>query len=47
MDRSLVENKTVLLLDEAVTTGNSMRACKRILMENGAAEVVCLTLGMT
>jgi hypothetical protein len=47
IDRSLIENRTVLLLDEAVTTGNSMRACKRILMENGAAEVVCLTLGMT
>lgn len=46
-DRSLIENRTVLLLDEAVATGNSMRACKRILMENGAAEVVCLTLGMT
>jgi len=47
MHRSLIENRTVLLLDDAVTTGNSMRACKRILMENGASEVVCLTLGMT
>jgi phosphoribosylpyrophosphate synthetase len=47
MHRSVIENKTVLLLDDAVTTGNSMRACKKILMENGAAEVVCLTLGMT
>ena len=46
MNRTLVEKQTVLLLDDVVSSGNSMRACKKLLIDHGAAGVVCLTLGL-
>jgi len=47
MNQALVEKQTVLLLDDVVSSGNSMRACKKLLMDHGAADVVCLTLGLS
>jgi hypothetical protein len=40
-----VRGKTVLLLDDVTLTGNTMAACRRKLMEAGASQVICLTLG--
>lgn len=42
---SLVIGKLVLLLDDIVTTGTSLLSCRTLLLQAGAAEVVCLALG--
>jgi predicted amidophosphoribosyltransferase len=47
VNASLVESRAVLLMDDIATTGNSMRACKRLLMDHGAKVVACLVLGLT
>ena len=39
--------KRVLLLDDIVTTGETLRECARVLRDAGAAEVLALTLGRT
>jgi len=40
-------NKEVLLLDDVITTGNSMQACKELLLTAGAKQVTCLALAKT
>ena len=35
----------VLLMDDVTTTGNSLYACKEILLEKGAEEVEMFALG--
>jgi ComF family protein len=40
-----VWGRRILLIDDILTTGATMSECARVLRENGAAEVVCLTLG--
>lgn len=40
-------NSTVLLLDDVWTSGNSIRACRRLLLEAGVDLVVCVALGKT
>ncbi len=42
---SLVNSMVVLLLDDIVTTGTSLMACKKLLLDAGASEVICLALG--
>jgi len=37
----------VILLDDVTTTGNSLRACRDILLENGADYVMMFALGKT
>ena len=39
--------KRVLLLDDIVTTGETLRECARVLRDAGAAEILALTLGRT
>lgn len=39
-----VVGKRVLLIDDVITTGSTLEEASRILIENGAAEVCCLTL---
>ncbi len=36
--------RRILLVDDILTTGATLGECVRVLRENGAAEVVCLTL---
>ncbi|WP_173087643.1 phosphoribosyltransferase [Devosia sp. 1635] len=38
---------TVLLLDDVLTSGNSLVACRQKLLDAGAKEVVCVALGRT
>ena len=38
---------TLLLLDDVLTSGNSIIACRQLLMKAGAAEVICVALGRT
>lgn len=45
--REIYRGGKVLLLDDVLTSGNSMLACRRILLDAGAADVICLALGKT
>ncbi len=42
--RADVKDKTVLLIDDVMTTGATVNECSRVLKEGGAARVVVLTL---
>ncbi len=46
-DVEKIAYRPVLLLDDVVTTGSSLAACKQILLENHAKSVECLALGKT
>ena len=41
----LIRNQSVLLIDDVCTTGNSIKACRKILSDAGASEVKCIVLG--
>lgn len=42
-----VEGINIILLDDITTTGNSLAACKKILLRAGASDVICLAIGRT
>lgn len=42
-----VTGRTVLLIDDVMTTGATLHACAEVLLTAGAAEVRCFTLGRT
>lgn len=44
-NEGLIKSKVVLLLDDIVKTGASLMACKKLLLDAGASEVICLALG--
>lgn len=44
IDSSLVENKRVLIIDDIITTGNTLGECARILMKSGCKSVSCAVL---
>jgi len=46
-DEHLIKNKVVVLLDDVMTTGNSMKACRIILIGGGASTVACLAMAQT
>ena len=43
-DSSLVKGKTILLVDDIVTSGSTSKECCKVLFENGAKEVYCSTI---
>jgi hypothetical protein len=43
----LIKGKDVLLLDDVTTSGNSLAACKRLLLDAGASRVQMLAIGKT
>lgn len=47
VDSSVIRSRVVLLLDDIVTTGTSFMGCRKLLLDAGASEVVCLALGIT
>ncbi|MCC8966718.1 hypothetical protein H8A95_31435 [Bradyrhizobium sp. Pear76] len=44
---NLIRGRRVLLLDDVVSTGGSMRACRELLLSAGARAVHCAALGKT
>lgn len=42
-----VADEVVLVVDDVTTSGNSLYACRDILMEHGAKRVALLALGQT
>ncbi len=46
-DGRIIQGRKVCLLDDVMTTGNSVRACMRLLQNSGAKTVKCLVLGKT
>jgi len=47
IDSSLIRDRVVLLMDDIATTGTSFMGCRKLLLDAGASEVVCLALGVT
>ena len=43
----LLEDKTVILVDDIVTTGSSMAACARLAFSKGAYDVIGICIGLT
>lgn len=41
------EGRIVMLLDDILTTGNSLAAARQILLDAGAADVICVAMGQT
>jgi ComF family protein len=42
-----LKRKTVILVDDVATTGNTMNECARVLKKSGAEKVFCLALART
>ena len=45
--RRLVENKSVLIVDDVATSGATLEACAGAMLDSGARSVYCLTLART
>ena len=39
-----IRGKSILLIDDIYTTGATANECARVLKENGAKEVICMTI---
>lgn len=46
-NKHILKGKSVLLIDDITTTGNSLDGCKEILYENGVDSVYIIALGQT
>ncbi len=46
-NKHLIRNSSVLLLDDVITTGQSMSECGMLLLNEGAKEVIGLGMGLT
>lgn len=44
---NLIKGRNVLLLDDVAKTGNSLTACRKLLLDAGARTVECATIGKT
>ena len=47
VNKELIEGKNIILLDDVLTTGNSLKACKKILFEAGARKVQAVAIART
>ncbi len=46
-DQCDLSNKTIILMDDIITTGNSLIACREILIRYGAKQIIGLGIGKT
>jgi ComF family protein len=46
-EKSIVNGKTILLIDDVVTTGATIAACSEALLQAGATKVFCLSVAKT
>ncbi len=46
-NNSLIKEQRVIILDDVLTTGNTIKACQELLLEAGAKEVKIIVLGKT
>lgn len=46
-NKNLIKGKRVLLIDDIVTTGSTLGECAKILEENGALEIYCMTFAIS
>lgn len=46
-DKKAAKGRTILLVDDVTTTGNTLNECARVLKRAGSKEVLCLTLART
>ncbi len=42
-----INDKTILIIDDVLTTGATINECSKTLVENGAKEIIALTLAYT
>lgn len=47
VDRSFVEGKRILLVDDIITTGTTVDRCGEVLKKNGCAELIALSVTAT
>lgn len=47
VNRDLIENENILIIDDIFTTGNTLAECCRILKENGAKSIICMTIAIS
>jgi predicted amidophosphoribosyltransferase len=45
VNAQLIVADRVFLLDDVLSTGNSMLACRQLLEDAGASDVICMALG--
>ena len=43
-NNNLIKEKSIILLDDIYTTGNTVNECSRLLKENGAREIGIFTI---
>lgn len=46
-DKINIEGKNIIVIDDITTTGSTLIACKNILMDEGAKQVILIALGKT
>ena len=46
-DPELIRDRRILLIDDIHTTGATLSECVRVLRDNGAASILCLTAART
>ncbi len=46
-NQSIIKDQKIILLDDVLTTGNTVKACQELLLEAGAKEVKVIVLGKT
>jgi len=46
-NQSLVKDKKVILIDDVLTTGSSIQACSKLLLDSGAKSIKVIVLGKT
>lgn len=47
IDKDVIKNKTILIVDDIYTTGSTLNECAKILKNNGAKSIIGLTLART